>query len=70
MISKGVSTYNWKSSGGRLTVLMKLHIKESMENAAKDALTDVNKAIAKSVEKAARDAIASAAGAIKVAISV
>lgn len=67
--ARGASTYNWRPAGCRLTVLMKMYIKETMEKAAKDALTDVNKAIAKSVEKAARDAIASAAGAIKVAIS-
>ena len=67
--AEGGSSYNWRSSGGRLTVLMKMYIKDTVEKAAKEALTDVNKAIAKNIEKAAKDAIASAAGAIKVAIS-
>lgn len=66
---KGDSTYNWKSSGPRLTVLMKLYIKDTVEKAAKEAVTDVNKVIAKNIEKAAKDAIASAAGALKVTVS-
>lgn len=66
---RGESIYNWRSRGPRLTVLMKLYIKESMEKAAKEAVTDVNKAIAKNIEKASRDAIALAADAIKVAVS-
>jgi hypothetical protein len=40
-----------------------------MEKAAKEAVTDVNKVIAKNIEKAAKDAIASAAGALKVTVS-
>ena len=67
--AKHESTYNWRSYGPRLTVLMKLYIKDTMEKAAKDAVTDVNKVIAKNIEKAAKDAIASAAGALKVAVS-
>lgn len=68
--AKNESTYNWKSSGPRLTVLMKLYIAETMEKAAKSAVTDVNKVIASNIEKAARDAIASAASALKVSVSV
>ncbi len=63
-------SYNWKSCGPRLVVLMKNYIKDSMEKAAKSAVNDVNKVIANNIEKAAKDAIASAAGAIKVAVSV
>ena len=68
--AKNESTYNWRSCGPRLTVLMKIYIKESMEKAAKAAVTDVNAVIAKNIEKAAKDAIASAASAIKVGVSV
>lgn len=67
--AKNESTYNWRSSGPRLTVLMKLYIKDSMERAAKEAVTDINKVIAKNIEKAAKDAIALAAGSIKVNLS-
>lgn len=63
------STYNWRPAGQRLTVLLKLHIKESMEKAAKAAVTDVNKALAVSMEKAAKDAIAAVLSAAKVSIS-
>ncbi len=68
--AKNESTYNWRSCGPRLTVLMKMYIKDSMEKAAKAAVTDVNAVIAKNIEKAAKDAIASAASAIKVGVSV
>lgn len=68
--AKGESTYNWRSCGPRLTVLMKLYIKDTMEKAAKAAVTDVNAVIAKNIDKAARDAIASAASALKVNVSV
>jgi len=68
--AKNESTYNWRSCGSRLTQLMKLYIKNAMEKAAKDAVADVNKAIATSIEKAARDAINSAANAIKVAVTI
>jgi hypothetical protein len=67
--AKNESTYDWRSCGPRLTVLMKLYIKDTMEKAAKEAVTDVNKVIAKNIEKAARDAIASAANALKVSVS-
>lgn len=70
LAARNESEYNWRASGPRLTVLMKMYIKEAMEKAAKEAVTDVNKVIAKNVEKAARDAIASAASALKVAISI
>ena len=63
------STYNWRSSGPRLSVLMKLYIKDSMEKAAKTAVTDVNAVIAKNIEKAAKDAIASTLANLKVSIA-
>lgn len=66
----GSDSYNWRSDGPRLTVLMKLYIKSSMESAAKSAVTDVNKVIAKNIEKAAKDAIASAATSLKVSVSL
>lgn len=68
--AKNESTYNWRSCGPRLTVLMKLYIKDSMEKAAKTAVNDVNAVIAKNIEKAAKDAIASASAAMKVSVSV
>ena len=68
--AKNESTYNWSSSGPRLTVLMKLYIKDSMEKSAKAAVSDVNAVIAKNIEKAAKDAIASAASSIKVGIAL
>ncbi len=66
---KNESTYNWRSSGPRLSVLMKLYIKDSMEKAAKTAVTDVNAVIAKNIEKAAKDAIASTLANLKVSIA-
>lgn len=67
--AKKESTYDWRPSGPRLTVLMKLYIKDTMEKAAKSAVNDVNTVIAKNIEKAAKDAIASAASLIKVSVS-
>ena len=67
--SKAEGDYQWRASGPRLTVLMRMYIKDTLEKAAKEAVTDVNKVIAKNIEKAAKDAIASAAGALKVAVS-
>ena len=67
--AKNESTYNWSSSGPRLSVLMKLYIKDSMEKAAKTAVTDVNAVIAKNIEKAAKDAIASTLANLKVRIA-
>lgn len=61
--------YRWSSSGPRLSVLMRLCINEHLEKAARSALTDVNKAIAKNIEDAAKEAIAAAATAIKVSVS-
>lgn len=63
-------SYNWRSQGPRLSVLMKSYIKDSMDAAAKSAVNDINKVIANNIEKAAKDAIASAASAIKVSVSV
>lgn len=62
-------SYNWRSCGPRLTVAMRMYIRDSMEAAAKTAVTDINKAIAKNIEKAAKDAIAATAANIKVAVS-
>lgn len=63
-------SYNWRSQGPRLTVLMKNYIKNSMEVAAKSAVNDINKVIAKNIEKAAKDAIAATAANIKVSVGV
>jgi len=62
-------SYSWRSKGPRMTVLMRNYVKDSMESAAKAAVTDINKVIAKNIEKAAKDAIASTVANLKVAIS-
>jgi len=62
-------SYNWKSEGPRLTVLMRRYIRDTLETHAKAAMTDVNKVIAKNIEKAALSAITSAAAAMKVSVS-
>jgi len=62
-------SYNWKSEGPRLTVLMRMYIRDTLEAHAKTAMTDVNKVIAKNIEKAALSAITSAAAAMKVSVS-
>jgi len=67
--SENGDSYNFRSAGPRLTVLMKMYIKDSMESAAKAAVNDINKVIAKNIEKAAKDAIVSVAGSLKVAVS-
>lgn len=67
--ARGESTYNWRSCGPRLTVLMRNYILDTMEKHAKAAITDVNQVIAKGMEKAAREAITSAAAAVKVSIT-
>jgi hypothetical protein len=67
--ANGDSTYDWRASGSRLTVLMRNYIRETLETHAKAAVNDVNKAIAANLEKAAKDAITQAAGALKVAVS-
>lgn len=61
--------YNWKPEGPRLTVLMRLHIKDTLDKHAKAALTDVNKVIANNIAEAAKDAINSAAASLKVSVS-
>jgi hypothetical protein len=67
--ARNESTYNWKTCGPRLTVLMRNYIADTLEKHAKGAITDVNAVIAKNIEKAARDAITAAAGSLKVAVS-
>lgn len=67
--AKNESTYNWRSCGPRLTVLMRNYIRDSLETQAKAAITDVNKVIAKNIEKAAKDAITAASASIKVNIA-
>lgn len=62
-------SYNWRKEGPRLTVLMKMYIKDTLEKSAKAAVTDVNKVIAANIEKAAKDAIASAAASLKVSVT-
>ena len=63
------SDYNWKSSGPRLMVLMRVYIRETLESAAKGAVNDVNKVIASNIEKAAKDAIAATVANLKVAVA-
>lgn len=67
--AEGGDSYSWRSCGPRLTVLMRNYIRDTMEAAAKAAVTDVNKVIAKNIEKAARDAIASATATLKVSVA-
>ncbi|WJR24923.1 hypothetical protein LU687_011250 [Pseudomonas asiatica] len=62
--------YNWRESGPRLTVLMRLYIKDTLEKSAKSAINDVNKVIAKNIEQAAKDAINSCAASLKVAAAI
>jgi hypothetical protein len=62
-------SYNWRSSGPRLTVLMRMYIRSTLEDHAKRAITDVNAVIAKNIAKAAQDAIASASANLKVSVS-
>lgn len=62
-------SYQWRSCGPRMTVMMRNYIRDTLEAHAKKALIDVNSVIAKNIEKAARDAIASAAAALKVSVS-
>ena len=63
------NNYQWQVAGPRLTILMRIYIRETLEKHAKAAITDVNKVIAKNIETAARDAITAAASALKVAVS-
>jgi hypothetical protein len=62
-------SYNWRSEGPRLTVLMRIYIKDTLEKAATDAVNDVNKVIAKNIASAAQTAIAQAAASLKVSVS-
>lgn len=62
-------SYNWRKAGPRLTVLMRMYIRDSLEAAAKNAVTDVNKVIAANIEKAAKDAIATVAAGLKVTVA-
>lgn len=68
--SKSEGDYNWRSAGPRLTVLMKMYIRDTLEKHAKAAVSDVNKVIAKNIEDAAKKAISSAASSLKVSVSV
>lgn len=61
--------YNWRKEGPRLTVLMRMYIRDTLEKKAKEAVTDVNKVIAQNIEKAAKEAISSAAANLKVSVS-
>ena len=62
-------SYNWKSCGPRLTVLMRNYIRDTLETHAKKAIVDVNKVFAANIEKAAREAITSAANSIQVSVA-
>lgn len=68
-LNRSEGDYRWSKVGPRITVLMKLRIKEALEEHTKRALKDVNAELAKAMQKAAADAISSAASAIKVSIS-
>uniref|UniRef100_A0A6M3MHC8 Uncharacterized protein n=1 Tax=viral metagenome TaxID=1070528 RepID=A0A6M3MHC8_9ZZZZ len=67
--AKNESTYNWRSCGPRLTVLMRNYIRDSLETQAKAAVNDVNKVIAANIAKAAQDAIAAASANLKVTVA-
>lgn len=67
--AKNESTYNWRSCGPRLTVLMRNYIRGSLETQAKAAVNDVNKVIAANIAKAAQDAIAAASANLKVTVA-
>lgn len=62
-------SYNWRSEGPRLTVLMRGYIRSTLEKHAKEAVTDVNKVIAANLEKAAKEAIAAASANLKININ-
>lgn len=61
--------YGWRAEGPRLAVLMRGYIRDTLEKHAKEAVTDVNKVIAKNLESAARQAITAAAASLKVAVT-
>lgn len=67
--SESGDSYNWRTNGPRLTVLMRSYIRDTLEKSAKAAVADVNKVIAKNIEKAAVDAIHATASSIKVQVS-
>ena len=69
LAAKNESDYNWRSSGPRLTVLMRNYIRDSLETQAKAAVNDVNKVIAANIAKAAQDAIAAASANLKVTVA-
>mgnify|MGYP003538374205 CR=1 FL=1 len=62
-------SYQWKSCGPRLTVLMRSYIRDTLEKHAKAAVSDVNEVIAKNIANAAKDAISAAAAAMKVQVT-
>lgn len=61
-------SYQWREYGPRLAVLMQLYIRDTMDKAAKSAVTNVNKEIAKNIEQAAKDAIAKCAENISITV--
>jgi hypothetical protein len=67
--SESGDSYNWRTTGPRLTVLMRMYISQTLEKHAKAAINDVNAVVAKNIEKAARDAITAAAAAMKVTVA-
>lgn len=67
--SQAGDPYNWRSNGSRLTVLMRMYIKTTLEAHAQAAVSDINKVIAKNIEQAAMSAITAAAAALKVQVS-
>lgn len=67
--SESGDSCHWKVSGPRLTVLMRMYIRDTLEKHAKAAVTDVNKVIATNIQKAAMQAISEAAANLKVAVS-
>lgn len=68
-VSKREDSYNWREEGPRLTVLMRVYIRDHLEKAAKAAVTDINTVIAKNIEKAAVDAIKAATASLKVTVA-
>lgn len=68
--ARGESTYQWKSSGPRLNVLMRLYIGDELAKKTQAALTDVNKAIAEGIQRTAVQAIQQAAANLTVAVKV
>lgn len=67
--AQGKSTYDWRSCGPRLSVLMRVYIRDTLDKAAKAAVNDINAVIAKNIEKAALTAIAQTTAALKVTVA-